>query len=286
MLLSNSLDISHKLVQKVVEPGDIVVDATAGNGNDTLFLAGLVGDRGKVYSFDIQGCALNNTRNRLRAAKAPDCVKLINDGHQNIDLYVPEGIKAVMFNLGYLPGGDHSIGTKPQTTIEALEKSMKLLMCGGIIMMVIYYGGDSGFEEKDAILKYVKTIDCRKYSVLICDFINQINCPPIAVCIEKIKECSKRERGDHVSGEKKDITGWAFVWNVADEKEAIMAESILKSEGIPVFRKYKEGGDYLRIYMGMSRFGIDLYVPESDLELAEGLLKSEIVDLPEDEGED
>jgi hypothetical protein len=113
---------------------------------------------------------------------------LIMDGHQNIDHYVTKGIRAVMFNLGYLPKGDHNIGTKADTTIEALKKSMELLVAGGIIMMVIYYGGDSGFDEKEAVLEYVKTIDCRKHIVLVSDFVNQINCPPIAVCIEKFSE--------------------------------------------------------------------------------------------------
>ena len=188
MLLSNSLAISHELIKKVVNLGDTVVDATMGNGNDTLLLARLVGDKGKVYSFDIQDCALTNTRNKLREVGVADFVELIKDGHQNIDIHVPKGIRAVMFNLGYLPKGDHSIGTKADTTIEALKKSMELLMYGGIIMMVIYYGGDSGFDEKEAVLEYVKTIDCRKYSVLVSDFVNQINCPPIAVCIEKIAE--------------------------------------------------------------------------------------------------
>jgi predicted methyltransferase len=185
MLLSNSLAISHEIIKKVVKQGDTVVDATMGNGNDTLLLAGLVGDEGKVYSFDIQESALESTRKRLESAGIGEYVKLVLDGHQNIDKYVPTGIKAVMFNLGYLPKGDHSIGTKAESTIEALNKSMELLMVGGIIMMVIYYGGDSGFEEKDAVLEYINTIDCRKYTVLVSDFVNQINCPPIAVCIEK-----------------------------------------------------------------------------------------------------
>lgn len=188
MLLSNSLAISHELIKRVVQQGDAVVDATMGNGNDTLLLARLVGEKGKVYSFDIQECALANTRNRLEEAGVTDYVELIKDGHQNIDLYVPKGIRAVMFNLGYLPKGDHSIGTKADTTIEALKKSMELLMVGGIIMLVIYYGGDSGFDEKEAVLEYIKTIDCRKYTVLVSDFVNQINCPPIAVCIEKNAE--------------------------------------------------------------------------------------------------
>jgi predicted methyltransferase len=185
MILSNSLAISHELIRKVVQQGDTVVDATMGNGNDTLLLARLVGDKGKVYSFDIQDCALANTRKRLNEAGTDCNVELIMDGHQNIDQYVSKGIRAVMFNLGYLPKGDHSIGTRADTTIEALEKSMELLMLGGIVIMVIYYGGDSGFEEKEAVLEYLKTIDCRRYSVLVSDFVNQINCPPIAVCIEK-----------------------------------------------------------------------------------------------------
>ena len=185
MLLSNSLAISHEIIKKVVKPEDTVVDATMGNGNDTLLLARLVGDKGKVYSFDVQDCALKNTRNKLEEEGVADCVELIKDGHQNIDIYVPKGIRAVMFNLGYLPKGDHNIGTKANTTIEALKKSMELLMVGGIIMLVIYYGGDSGFDEKEAVLEYLKTIDCRKYTVLVSDFVNQINCPPIAVCIER-----------------------------------------------------------------------------------------------------
>lgn len=188
MIFSNSLAISHETVKKAVGPGDIVVDATMGNGNDTVFLAGLVGEEGKVYSFDIQECALENTKKRVAEAGAEGFVELIRDGHQNIDRYAAKGIKAVMFNLGYLPKGDHSIGTKADTTIEALRKSMELLAVGGIIMMVIYYGGDSGFDEKEAVLEYMKTIDCRRFTVLVSDFVNQVNCPPIAVCIEKFAE--------------------------------------------------------------------------------------------------
>lgn len=186
MFLKNALDISHRIVERIVVPGDIVVDATAGNGNDTAFLAELVGDEGKVYAFDIQDRAIDNTRKRLIDHELDKRVTLIKDGHENMDKYVPHGVKAVMFNLGYLPGGDHSIGTKPSSTIKAIEKSLKLLNPGGIIMMAVYYGGDSGFEEKEAIMEYVKSIDYKKAVVLVHDFVNQVNCPPIAICIEKI----------------------------------------------------------------------------------------------------
>jgi predicted methyltransferase len=186
MILKNSLSISHELVSKVVQSGDIVVDATMGNGNDTLFLANLVGDQGKVYAFDVQQLALDNTKKRLTDAGLIERAELILDGHQKIGLYAPQGIKAVMFNLGYLPKGDHNIGTKAETTITAIESSLRLLCKEGIVMLVIYYGGDSGFDEKNAVMEYFKTLDCKKYSVLVHDFVNQVNCPPIAVCIEKM----------------------------------------------------------------------------------------------------
>jgi len=186
MFLKNALDISHRIVEKIVSQGDVVVDATAGNGNDTVFLAKLVGEEGKVFAFDIQDKAIENTRKRLIDNNVDKRVVLIKDSHENMDKYVPYGIKVVMFNLGYLPGGDHSIGTKPSSTIMAIEKSLELLKPGGVIMMAVYYGGDSGFEEKEAVMEYVKSIDYKKAVVLVHEFVNQINCPPIAICIEKV----------------------------------------------------------------------------------------------------
>ncbi len=186
-VLKNSLGISHDIVKQVIGKGDIVIDATAGNGNDTLFLAEIVGVEGHVYSFDVQRKALQNTYAKLRDKNLLDCVTLIQDGHEKMDQYVNCNIKAVMFNLGYLPGGDHSIHTKAHTTIEAIQKSLNLIVRNGIVMLVIYYGGDSGFDEKEAVMDLLKEIDSKTYTVLVHDFVNQINCPPIAVCIEKIK---------------------------------------------------------------------------------------------------
>ncbi|OPJ56263.1 class I SAM-dependent methyltransferase [Alkalithermobacter paradoxus] len=185
--LKSPVGISHEVIQKLVSKGDVVVDATVGNGNDTLFLAKLVGDNGHVFGFDIQDKAIENTRQKLISEDMLDNVTLIKDGHQNIDKYVKSGIKAVIFNLGYLPGGDHKIHTKPDNTITAIQKSLELVVSHGIVVLVIYYGGDSGFEEKDAVLDFLRELDQKKYSVLMYDFINNINCPPIVVCIEKLK---------------------------------------------------------------------------------------------------
>ncbi|NLN49782.1 MAG: SAM-dependent methyltransferase [Clostridiales bacterium] len=188
MSYKNPLSISHEIVSKYLGEGDTAVDATAGNGNDTVFLAKIVGCRGKVYSFDIQNTAIENTRKKLKINDLLNRVELINEGHQLMDKYVPPGVKVIMFNLGYLPGGNHQIATKPKSTISAINKSLDLLQVGGIIMMVIYYGGDSGFEEKDAVMKYIEQLNYKKYSVLALNFVNWLNCPPISVCIEKTSE--------------------------------------------------------------------------------------------------
>ncbi|HPD00460.1 MAG TPA: class I SAM-dependent methyltransferase [Acetivibrio sp.] len=184
--IKNSLGQSHDYIRLFVIEGDTVVDATCGNGNDTAFLAGLVGEKGKVYSFDIQDRALCNAKKRIDELGLTKRVELIKDGHENMDKYVNMPVKAVMFNLGYLPGGDHKIGTKPQTTIQAIKKAMNLLIKGGVIVIVIYYGGDSGFEEKERVLEFLTGIDQKEYIVMKNEFINQANCPPILVCIEKL----------------------------------------------------------------------------------------------------
>jgi len=130
--------------------------------------------------------AIKSTENKLIQLNLRDRAELIQDGHQNMDKYVNSEVKVVMFKLGYLPKGDHNIGTRWETTIEAIKKSMNLLKVNGIISIVVYYGGDSGFEEKEHVLEYIKTIDNKKYTVMMTEFVNQINCPPILVLIEKL----------------------------------------------------------------------------------------------------
>lgn len=185
MMYQNAVAISHELVSRHVRPGDTVVDATAGNGNDTLFLVNLVGELGKVYAFDIQQCALEQTALRLERAGVLERARLIHDGHENMKQHVTPGVRAVMFNFGYLPGGDHSLYTRPQTSIAAVEAAMELISDDGIVMLAIYSGGDTGFAERDTLLSYLRQVDNHSYSVLLHDFINYPNCPPLAVSITR-----------------------------------------------------------------------------------------------------
>ncbi len=187
-IIKNSLHQSHDIVTRAVKPGNTVIDATAGNGGDTVFLAGLVGPEGRVWSFDIQRQAHEKTLEKLKANGLDAVVTQICDSHANLDEYVREPVKAVMFNLGYLPGGDHNIGTKGASTITALNKAMELIEVNGIITVAVYYGGVSGFEEKEQVLEFVRTIDGKRFNVSQTEFVNQINCPPILICIEKLYE--------------------------------------------------------------------------------------------------
>ena len=184
--IKNSLGQCHEILERIILEGDIIVDATAGNGNDTAFLAGLVGPQGKVYAFDIKKDALDKTSERLQTLGLSDRVSLIHDGHQNMDSYVKEAVRAVVFNLGYLPRGDHNIHTEGTTTVEAINKAAELIVPGGLVILVVYYGGDSGFDEKEYVLDYIKTIDSTRFAVMRSEFANQPNCPPILICIEKL----------------------------------------------------------------------------------------------------
>lgn len=189
MKLERILPFSHSLLKKAVQPGDIVVDATIGNGNDTVFLADLVGETGIVYGFDIQKQAIESTLNRLELKNMAERVQLFLAGHENIKTLVPEDnhgkITGAIFNLGYLPKGDHSIVTLPDTTIAAIEQLLDIMAIEGVIVIVVYHGHEGGQNERDALLEYVEELDQMRAHVLLYRFLNQKNNPPFIIAIEK-----------------------------------------------------------------------------------------------------
>lgn len=173
-----------RFIREQIQPGDICIDATMGNGNDTLLLSSLCGKDGHVFAFDIQEAALINTRKRLIEADTPQNYTLLLESHTSMDHYVGPGtVSCVTFNLGYLPGGDHTKATHADTSIAALSKSLDLLKKGGLISLCIYSGGDSGFEERDAVLAWLKELNSHKYLVIRSDYYNRPNNPPIPVLI-------------------------------------------------------------------------------------------------------
>ncbi|EOH94614.1 rRNA methylase [Enterococcus haemoperoxidus ATCC BAA-382] len=186
-MLQTALRFSHTLLKEVIQKGDTVVDATMGNGNDTAFLADLVGSTGLVYAFDIQEQALINTEKKLTELGLTDHVSLVHKGHETINRTIPEKtqLTAAIFNLGYLPKSDKQIITKPDTTKKALDALLPRLAPKGRIIIVVYYGHLGGEMELTLVQNYCQELPQETYSVLTYQFINQKNNPPILFCIEK-----------------------------------------------------------------------------------------------------
>lgn len=183
--LNKVTEVNKVFIDKIVNTGDTVIDATMGNGYDTLYLAKLVGNAGKVYAFDVQEEALKSTKKKVERDNLQGYVELILDGHENIDKYVKEEVSCVLFNLGYLPRAKHNIITKPETTLQALEKSLNLLKPNGVISVAIYTGHEGGMDEKNEVCQYLNNLDQNYYNVLHMNFTNQVNNPPELILVEK-----------------------------------------------------------------------------------------------------
>lgn len=177
----------HHFLEDHVQPGDLCIDATMGNGNDTALLSKLAGENGKVVAFDIQQMALDNTGQKLLKEECPKNYELVLKSHEFMGDYAKEeSVSCITFNLGYLPGGDHEKATRGDSSIRAIETGLALLRKKGLMTVCIYSGGDSGFEERDAVLAYLKGLDSKKYLVIISEYANRPNNPPIPVLIIKM----------------------------------------------------------------------------------------------------
>lgn len=186
-MLQTALHFSHHLLEEIIQPGDQVIDATMGNGHDTLFLAKLVGKTGKVYAFDIQQTAIDATSRKLSEQQLEQRVALFHQGHEDIHTLLPvtTPIKGAIFNLGYLPKSDKDIITRPDTTRLAISGILERLVSKGRIVLVVYYGHPGGEEELAMVANLCKNLPQQDYNVLNYQFINQANQPPILYCIEK-----------------------------------------------------------------------------------------------------
>ena len=178
------LDLAHRCLRFHVQPGDTCIDATCGRGNDTKLLCQLAGETGHVIGFDIQPDAIVSTEKLLRENSLH--AELHCESHADMEKYAEAGtVSAIVFNFGWLPGGSHDIFTHADSSIAALNASLRLLKTGGVLVLCIYYGGANGFSERDALLEYLASLDSRLYTVLQCQFPNRTGCPPFAVFVTK-----------------------------------------------------------------------------------------------------
>jgi 16S rRNA C1402 N4-methylase RsmH len=166
------VDEVHKAVANTLHEGDVVIDATVGNGLDTLFLAQQVGQHGCVYGFDIQAAAIATTAQRLQQQGAQ--VKLLQQGHETMLQAIPRQhhgqVKAVLFNLGYLPGADKTIVTQIDTTEQALKQATQLLASHAVISVLSYTAHQQGYDEFLAVQAW---FDGLKYDQWLKHVINQ-----------------------------------------------------------------------------------------------------------------
>jgi len=173
--------------------GDLVVDATAGNGHDTLFLAQHVLPRGRVFGFDLQSSAIEATRARIldfgfRISNDAD-VTLINTGHEDFTKHLPADtvgkVRAFMFNLGFLPGGDKALITRTETTLHALSQACDWLADDGMITVVAYPGHDGGRTEADAVEHWMSALPSDKFETQRIGFLNFRATTPFCMVLRK-----------------------------------------------------------------------------------------------------
>jgi SAM-dependent methyltransferase len=186
VLISRINEFHHRLLRPFLREGDRVVDCTAGNGYDTLYLAEAVGGTGHVYGFDIQKDALTATRDRLLGAGIADGrFTLVLDSHENLDHHVSPGISAAVFNLGYLPGGRRPVVTEGDSTIRSIEKGLNLLRPEGMVSVTLYFGHDGGRREAAAVTEYAGSLDPSLFKVLRLTYPNLPNDPPSILLIQR-----------------------------------------------------------------------------------------------------
>ncbi len=197
--LTRIISWGHELLAEVIRAGDLVVDLTAGNGHDTLMLARLAGSAGQVIAFDIQPGALASTRDRLAnvgmsirdhvASSTPlsRCpgIDLVHGSHARFAEVVPGQPVAVIGNLGFLPGGDKDIITRPDSTLIAISAACSALAVGGRMAIVVYPGHPGGDVEAEAVSLYCSQLDQENYQVLLVKVQNRPEAPFLLVAEKK-----------------------------------------------------------------------------------------------------
>ena len=202
--------------------GDVAVDFTMGNGNDTLFLSETVGESGRVYAFDVQESALTATRAHLTANGAPENYTLICASHHRVCEFVGEPIKAGMFNLGYLPGSGSTVTTLRKTTMAAVEAALSLLAPDGILLIAVYPGHEEGRLEGEMLAEYFASLNRYTYCASRFQILNSPTAPYFFV-IERKEERAIRHPGRAAKHARR-AEKLASLLNAVNQKEACDAE--------------------------------------------------------------
>lgn len=182
---------AEELHAQILEHGDRAIDATMGNGYDTLRLCQLVGKEGRVWAFDVQPEALESTRARLLQAGEDAQAELILAGHENVRQYIQEEVALAVFNLGWLPGVEHAVRTRLETTLQAVNACLDLLLPGGLLTICVYPGHEEGREELVGLLDWAAGLDPLRYDAVVRRYCNQPLDPPVLIAVKKAERVRK-----------------------------------------------------------------------------------------------
>jgi Putative rRNA methylase len=185
-LFQTPIDLAHAYWQQLLKPGDRVIDATCGNGHDTLFLAKLILDKeniGGIIVLDKQECAIANTKKLLGENLPEEFLKQVSfhtQCHSSFPAHLHQGsIALLVYNLGYLPGGDRTLTTERPTTIESVSAGLPLIAPGGAISITCYPGHEEGKSEEEALLNFVVALDPKQWSCCFHRWVNRRNSPSL-----------------------------------------------------------------------------------------------------------
>jgi len=182
-LFQSPLDLAHGYWKQVVKKGDIVVDATCGNGHDTLLLANLVGSAGSIIACDVQSQAVQSTTEYLSANLQKSDTPKIEFAlgcHSRFPEQINLGsVRLVVYNLGYLPRGDKALITKTETTLKSLSHAMEIVMPGGVISISCYPGHEGGDKEEQAIISFAESLSKEVWSCCYHRWLNRKNSPTL-----------------------------------------------------------------------------------------------------------
>lgn len=174
-LFRSHLDLAHSYWKRLVQAGDLLIDATCGNGHDTLALASL--QPRLLYAFDIQSQALESAQKRLEKESS---IRFIHGCHSQFPPEIASAsVKLIVYNLGYLPGGDKETTTQSSTTLESVSKALDLIMPGGAISITCYPGHAEGAREEAALLFFAEQLDKHMWSCCHHRWINRTQAPSL-----------------------------------------------------------------------------------------------------------
>ncbi len=192
-LFQSHLDLAHQYWERLLKPGDWAIDATCGNGHDTLKLAQIL--KGSVIGIDIQEEAISRTKALLETHLTSDISSQVHLYHQSHvtfpDLALKNPIRLIVYNLGYLPRGNKQLTTLAASTLESLSNAMELIPLGGAISLVAYPGHEEGAREYHEILNKLYTLDSRLWNVCQHISLNRERAPSLFI-IQKNISCNKK----------------------------------------------------------------------------------------------